>query len=129
MSSKLPIKSIPWFEKLEKHTLLFQLLLCLLNHRYWESIVDETKSWSSSAKCFCKVVHFSNKILGNIKGSIKFEIFSKNFTVRERGIIFHLWKFISNKLLTHGHCRPVILDWMSTSFKMGVYIFHLCQNC
>ena len=26
---------------------------------------------------FVKVVHFSNKILGNIKGSIKFEIFSK----------------------------------------------------
>ena len=26
---------------------------------------------------FVKVVHFPNKILGNIKGSIKFEIFSK----------------------------------------------------
>ena len=26
---------------------------------------------------FVKVVHFSHKILGNIKGSIKFEIFSK----------------------------------------------------
>ena len=43
--------------------------------------------------------------------------FPKYFSKRKRGIIFHSWKFLSNSLLTHEHCRQAILDGMSTSFK------------
>ena len=40
---------------------------------------------------------------------MKFEFFFE--------IIFHSWTFLSNSLLTHEHCRLVILEGMSTSFK------------
>ena len=55
--------------------------------------------------------------MGSIKGSMKFEFFPKYFSLRKRGIIFHLWKFLSNSLLTHEHYKLVILEGMSTSFK------------
>ena len=45
------------------------------------------------------------------------KFFPKYFSKRKRGIIFHSWKFPSNSLLTHEHCRLAILDGMSTSFK------------
>ena len=45
------------------------------------------------------------------------KFFPKCFSKRKRGIIFQSWKFLSNSLLTHEHCRLVILDEMSTSFK------------
>ena len=65
MSTKLPIKLIPWFEKWEKYTVLLRILICLCN----------IQICSSSAKCLCIILaFFSNKILGNINESMKFEI-------------------------------------------------------
>ena len=55
--------------------------------------------------------------MGSIKGSMKFEFFPKYFSLRKRGIIFHLSKFLSNSFLTHEHCKLVILEGMSTFFK------------
>ena len=80
MSTKLPIKLIPWFEKWEKYTVLLRILICLLNidiEIVW-SMVQKDRNiqiCSSSAKCLCIVLaFFSNKILGNINESMKFEI-------------------------------------------------------
>ena len=43
VTTKLPIKQIPWFEKSEKYTPLFPILVCLLNPRYWDGMVDGTE--------------------------------------------------------------------------------------
>ena len=47
------------------------------------------KIYASSAKCFCKILAFLNKVLGNIKGTMKFELFLKYFSIRKSEIIFH----------------------------------------
>ena len=84
-----------WYHDLKiktKYTLLFWILICLLNHRYWESMVMVDGTEASQNK---NLLQF-RKILGNIKGSMKF--FPKYFSIRKRGIIFHSSKFVSNSV-------------------------------
>ena len=84
-----------WYHDLKikiKYTLLFWILICLLNHRYWESMVLVDGTEASQNK---NLLQF-RKILGNIKGSMKF--FPKYFSIRKRGIIFHSSKFVSNSV-------------------------------
>ena len=99
--------------KMRKIYIIIFQFWCSLNidiEIVWPMVHKDRKSCSSSTKFIFKILTFFNKVLGNIKGSMKFETW-------KRGIIFHSRKFLSNNLLNHEHCRLVILDRTSASFK------------